>query len=522
MFWTLVILGILGLVGWAIVGLYHVIVMYKVKDFKDDNGTSMKGTTPTFIIGDVLREYMFPQSLTSKAFMHYGDIYYRWFFWKPTLMLVDHDGIQKVLTDSDAYRKNTPIYQAFEEGGELADQAESIKAVFDPPHMEILADSASSMAESFCDQLVDSQGNGVPFSVYNTSLNYTREVVGTALYGDTFSARQIMTAQRELGGISATRAVVRRLFPGLAKMAPSYFGIEQAAELSAGLNKSIAEPAPNTALAFLYEHQKKKERQKKGMMADEEEQELEEDEAQFKGHRNISMDEEAKAKSRIDRIAADDQEEEERMDTLRLQQSVSNIIGFYTTGIETTASALTSAMFMLMKHQDIQNQLRKEIINALDGERISYGKLKEAKLLTFVIKETLRLHPPYPILYPRVTRRSDKLVGFHIPKNTNIIIDVVGHNRHPKYWSNPDTFDPSRFAKNPRASKYVLVWGSGPQEKVGRALGMMVMRCTIATMLLRYQLVCASGNAEKIHFDRAVGSLRPSPDLIGRVDEITN
>lgn len=30
-------------------------LMRKVKDFKDTQGTSMKGTKPTFLIGDVLR-----------------------------------------------------------------------------------------------------------------------------------------------------------------------------------------------------------------------------------------------------------------------------------------------------------------------------------------------------------------------------------------------------------------------------------------------------------------------------------
>jgi hypothetical protein len=85
-------------------------------------------------------------------------------------MLVDHEGIQRVLNDAEVYRKNTPVYLAFAENTELADQAETIKAIFNPEHMETLGENTVSMAESFCDQLVDSQGNGIPFSVFNTSL----------------------------------------------------------------------------------------------------------------------------------------------------------------------------------------------------------------------------------------------------------------------------------------------------------------------------------------------------------------
>lgn len=51
-------------------------------------------------------------------------------------------------------------------------------------------------------------------------------MLGTTLYGTTFSARQIMTAQRQLSEISALRALIRNLFPNLAKMAPNFFGIE--------------------------------------------------------------------------------------------------------------------------------------------------------------------------------------------------------------------------------------------------------------------------------------------------------
>jgi len=225
-----------------------------------------------------------------------------------------------------------------------------------------------------------------------------------------------------------------------------------------------------------------------------------------------------------------------------MKQTMSNVIAFYASGTDSTASVLTSTFYMLMKHQDIQEKLREELRKKTEEHGpLSYAKLKEMKLLTSVIKETLRMYPPYPVLYPRVAQKTDKLCGFTIPNKTHIIIDAVGHNRHPKYWSNPDVFDPSRFDNNPRAPKYVLAWGSGPQEKVSRALAMVTMRSTIATLLIRYQIIPdpafhsatshatsrrheAKGTEEVdlpgVHFERSVMSLRPKPALIGRVSAI--
>lgn len=432
-------------------------------------------------------------------------------------MLVDHAAINKVLTDIDAYRKNTPIYQPFAENSELTDQSEAIASVFNAENMDILGQSVVDLAKDLCTQLVDSQGDGTRFKIHETALSYTREVLGTLLFGDTFAARQIMTAQRELADISRMRAIFRNMFPSLAKMAPSFFGIEQAGELSAGLTNSIQTPAPNTTLAFLCERQKKKDAKKE----DPEEEELDRHQEIYESHKGERMEDLIKAKKSDKFKSSLDKDEQKRMKSLRLKQSISNMIGFYTTGLDTTASLLTSTLFMLMKNQDIQSKLREEIAKTTNGESISYSKMKEVKLLTYVIKETLRLHPPYPILYPRVSRKADRLAGFTIPKNTNVIVDVVGHNRHPKYWSNPDEFDPSRFEKNPEATKYVLSWGRGPQEKVAKSLGMLVLRCTIGTLLTKYQLVCGAtdgaAKVEKIKFNRAVGSLRPTPDLIGRV-----
>ena len=62
-----------------------------------------------------------------------------------------------------------------------------------------------------------------------------------------------------------------------------------------------------------------------------------------------------------------------------------------------------------------------------------------------VIKEVLRLHPPAPLLVPRETREDCEIIGYNMPKGTNIFVNVFAISRDPKYWDNPEEFKPERF-----------------------------------------------------------------------------
>jgi cytochrome P450 len=67
------------------------------------------------------------------------------------------------------------------------------------------------------------------------------------------------------------------------------------------------------------------------------------------------------------------------------------------------------------------------------------------KYLKLVVKETLRLHPPAPLLLPRECREKCEMNGYEIPVKTKVVVNAWATGRDPRYWTEPESFDPERF-----------------------------------------------------------------------------
>ncbi|XP_010907207.3 premnaspirodiene oxygenase-like [Elaeis guineensis] len=118
----------------------------------------------------------------------------------------------------------------------------------------------------------------------------------------------------------------------------------------------------------------------------------------------------------------------------------------FVAGTDTSSATTIWAMTELMKHPEIMEKAQAEVRRVLKGRpRIEEGDMSEFQYMKLVIKETLRLHPPAPLLLPRVCTKSCQVNGYDIPVGSRVMINAWAIARDPTYWEDPESFKPERF-----------------------------------------------------------------------------
>ncbi|XP_011866381.1 PREDICTED: cytochrome P450 6k1-like isoform X2 [Vollenhovia emeryi] len=168
---------------------------------------------------------------------------------------------------------------------------------------------------------------------------------------------------------------------------------------------------------------------------------------------------------------------------------------FFTAGFETSSSTMSFTLYEIAMNPEIQDRLRKEILDALDETdgKITYDMIVSLPYLDMVVSETLRMYPPLPFL-DRVTMDAYKLPNFDLKleKGTPIYISMSGMHYDPEYFPDPHKFDPERFTeenKRNRPSNVYFPFGEGPRVCIGTRMGLLQTKLGIVTMLRKYEFL---------------------------------
>jgi cytochrome P450 len=161
-------------------------------------------------------------------------------------------------------------------------------------------------------------------------------------------------------------------------------------------------------------------------------------------------------------------------------------------GHETSAAALTWALYLLAGHPEMADAVRAEVAEVVKGEA-TMADLPRLALLGQVVAETLRLYPPAWV-FDRSPLRDVDIGGYRIPRGANVLLSPWVVHRDPRVWDAADEFRPARFADGattPRGA--YLPFGDGPRICVGNRFADAEIRIVLATLLPRVDL-CIVGN----------------------------
>ncbi|KAL2158561.1 hypothetical protein VTH06DRAFT_4328 [Thermothelomyces fergusii] len=182
---------------------------------------------------------------------------------------------------------------------------------------------------------------------------------------------------------------------------------------------------------------------------------------------------------------------------------VDQLMTFLAAGHETTATAMTWAVYLLAKHPDVQSRLRAEVREHLpppaDGAPApSSVDIDRMPYLNAVCSEVLRYFSPAPLTL-RMAAKDTSIVGQFVPRGTQIMIVPWAINKSQALWGDDAlVFNPDRWMAKSDADKRAASGGAtsnyafltflhGPRSCIGMSFAKAEFACLLATWVGRFQ-----------------------------------
>lgn len=186
-------------------------------------------------------------------------------------------------------------------------------------------------------------------------------------------------------------------------------------------------------------------------------------------------------------LAAVDEESGARMSDRQLRDEMMTL---FLAGHETTANAMTWTWYLLSQHPEVEAKLRGELDEVLGVRAPTAADLPNLPYTDMLIREVLRLYPPAPG-FAREPIEDVDIGGYVVPKGSLVTVNTYALQRDPRFFGDPERFDPQRFARGweERIPRYAyLPFGGGPRVCIGNGFAMTEARLILATVAQRCRL----------------------------------
>ncbi len=171
----------------------------------------------------------------------------------------------------------------------------------------------------------------------------------------------------------------------------------------------------------------------------------------------------------------------------------SNAVLFFDAGYETTSTALSYIMHILINHQEIQEKIRQEVKELIEDEgKLDYNTVTKLKFMEQVVYETMRIYPPVTTFISRSPNIDYHYKDIVIPRGADCRVPLYHMHRDPELWYEPEKFDPQRFSDENKHLINPVVWqpfGVGPRNCIGMRFAMLEIKLALSQLLIKYKLV---------------------------------
>lgn len=175
-------------------------------------------------------------------------------------------------------------------------------------------------------------------------------------------------------------------------------------------------------------------------------------------------------------------------DVFSREELIDQLGVFFLAGHETTASALTWALFILSQDDRAAERLCSEVDAA---GALTLSAVKALQYTRNVFKEVLRLYPPITFM-PRVAAEPCKVGRYSLRKGAMVMIAPWAIHRHSDYWPEPDRFDPDRFSKGREQDIQqgtYLPFGLGQRVCIGAGFAGVEAALILSRLMRRFRFV---------------------------------